>query len=158
MHKRKARVARGVEVAIDGEMALAEAPKGEVAVGSETGLKAKDRAAKRIAGLEDRLLEQSMRVVTEAMQFADVAFGEKTPPEEWVETMGSELAERKLRYVLSGQMSGKDAPVGVKVAQAVAIGILKTRASRTQSPSLNISYVELTKTEVRVYPVQRRDG
>lgn len=136
---------------------MSNAPPPAVIPGRETGLKAKDRAAKRIAGLEDRLLEQSMDVVANAMEFADVSYGQEKPPEAWVRQLGEEGAKRKLRYVLAGQMSSKDAPIGVRVAQAVAVGILKSRAQRTQQPTLNLHFVELTKQEVRVYPVQRRD-
>ena len=111
------------------------------------------QAAKGLQAIEDRLLAQAMEVTTRAMQFGDISPKLTKPPHEWLEEMGKEEAWRKFRYIKAGQMPASMAPAGVKVAVAVTMGVLKSRAIK-QGPRLAINVVQLTEEPMRTYPTQ----
>lgn len=118
----------------------------------------KEHAMDRLQGLEDKLFDQAIGVVTDVMGFSEIPFSAVSPPDEWLLVMDEEEAWRKFRNVKAGQMKSADAPSGVKVAQNIATGIMKTRALRGAAPVLNIQLVQLTVGPEHVYPTQSSDS
>ncbi len=113
--------------------------------------------------LEAELFLESMQVVTESLKFREIDaplkdengneyFAQNQPPAHWVEELeerfpgrGVEMAEQRLRCAQAGWMSKKNSPVAVQVAQAVAIGISRSRASEKAGPrTLNVQVVQMS--------------
>lgn len=98
-----------------------------------------------LKSLEADLFLESMQIVADSFKFREIAPGQETPPEEWVEEMGYKKAMERLRSAQAGWMSKKDSPVAVQVAQAVVIGISRSRASEKQGPrTLNVQVVQMS--------------
>lgn len=99
----------------------------------------------RLTSMQDDLLERSLMVVDASMAFAEIDPESKKPPKKWVEDMGEQEALIRWRIARAGWMSAKDAPVGIKVASAVAVGIIKAKATEKAGPKqLNIALVQLS--------------
>lgn len=103
-----------------------------------------DRLAK-LRQIEDDLLQQSLTVMDDVHGFRDIECGQTEPPIEWIKKLGFDEAEKRLRVANAAWLSAKEAPVGLMIAQRVAIGIIKARSSeKAQSRSLNIALVQMT--------------
>ncbi len=94
-----------------------------------------------LKAVEDKLLADSTSIVTDCLGFAEMGFesdGTEITPEEWNDLPDNEKA-RKIRLARAVWMPSSDVPHGVKMAQEVMIGILKTRAAKeTGTRILNI--------------------
>ena len=111
-----------------------------------------------IQSMEDRIFNQAFGVVSDTLDFGCLDPGVLETPQEWIDEMGEEAADRKFRHVKAGQTKSSDAPSGVKLAEKIATGIMKTRALRGPAPVLNLSLVQLTVEESpREYPTQSID-
>lgn len=99
----------------------------------------------RLERIQDDLLERSLAVVDGSVSFADIEPGALEPPPEWIEQYGHEGAMRRLRVARASWMNAKEAPVGIKVAAQVAVGILRAKAQEKSGPkTLNIAVVQMT--------------
>lgn len=115
-----------------------------------------EAALERLEQMGQRVYERSLRVCEEVMSFADVPYGTKDPPQEWIDQLGEEAAHRKLRLIQAGQMNQKDAPSGVKTATLVLTGMLKAKAIKDAAPQLNVAIVNLGKMSIE-YEEQKVD-
>lgn len=110
-----------------------------------------------LKNLESDLLRQSMEVVSDTMRFREVApptvdpesgatlWDDDSVPEEWVRELGQEKAEERLRVARAGWMDKKTAPIGVQVAQVLAVGIIRSRATEKAGPrTLNVQVVQMS--------------
>lgn len=98
-----------------------------------------------LASMQDELLVRSLNVVEGAMAFAEIEPTDSDPPAEWIEQLGEEKARIKFRIARAAWMAAKDAPVGIKVASALAVGIIKAKATEKAGPKqLNIAFVQMT--------------
>lgn len=94
--------------------------------------------------LEQELFEASMNTALATATFAELDPGAEGPPEEWIRKFGEELATIRYRIAKAAWMCQSEAPVGLKFANATAIGILRVRAADKQpSQTLNYTVVEL---------------
>jgi len=138
----------------------------------------KEHAMDTLASLEDKLFDQALSVVGDAISFGDLPLdSEELPqdlceefgaeeaerifrgvPQAWIDKHGEAAAERKFRNTKAGQMKSSEAPAGMKVAEKILTGIMKTRALRGAAPVLNLSLVQLTVEPAREYPTQSRDS
>lgn len=102
--------------------------------------------------IEADLLRNSMEVVGDSLRFREIDPGQIDPPSEWVEELesahpgkGLELANQRLRCANAGWMNKKDSPVAVQVAQALAIGIIRSRSAEKSGPrTLNVQVVQMS--------------
>lgn len=98
-----------------------------------------------LKSLEADLFLESMQIVSDSFKFREIDPGQQEPPEAWVRDLGHEKAMERLRSAQAGWMSKKDSPVAVQVAQAVVIGISRSRASEKQGPrTLNVQVVQMS--------------
>lgn len=119
----------------------------------------KEHAMDSLASMEDKLFDQAISVVSDALSFGDLDPTDEEVPQAWIDEMGQAAAERKFRNTRAGMMKGSEAPAGVKLAEKIATGIMKTRALRGAAPVLNLSLVQLTvEAAPREYPTQSRDS
>ncbi len=110
-----------------------------------------------LKNLESDLLRQSMEVVSDTMRFREVApplvdpesgetlWVDNDLPAEWVRELGEEKARERLRVARAGWMDKKTAPIGVQVAQVLAVGIIRSRATEKAGPrTLNVQVVQMS--------------
>jgi len=95
--------------------------------------------------LEAELFLESMQIVSDMNKCKYIDPGQSEPPEEWVEELGYKAAKERLRLANAGWMSKKEAPIALQVAQAVVIGISRSRASEKAGPkTLNVQVVQMS--------------
>lgn len=93
--------------------------------------------------LEDEIYAESMEVLSASLAFGDITPDQETCPAEWVEKLGRRAAEKKFRLAKAAWLNAKEAPVGLRMAQATAIGIARVRQGDKMIAQLNIGYVNL---------------
>lgn len=110
--------------------------------------------------IEADLFQQAMQVTLDSLKFAEVEWDQDEPPQEWVDQLeysypgrGYELAMQKLRTAKAGNMSKKDAPIAIQVAQAITVGISRSRAQLSAGPkTLNVQLVQLPASVMPDFP------
>jgi hypothetical protein len=119
---------------------------------------AMDQRQEAIRGLEDELLEESLRVIGGAMKFADVDPGLMEPDEAFFQRFKDDPDPEKLfRLIKYGQMAAARAPAGLSLAQKTAIGILKARASEkgeAKPLAIGVLVVQSMPTFEKVYDTE----
>ena len=124
---------------------VASSPAQVVPRGKKRELSVEQRRELTLKNLEAELFQESMQIVADSFKFREIAPDQKEPPEEWVEAMGHKAAMERLRSAQAGWMSKKDSPVAVQVAQAIVIGISRSRASINAGPkTLNVQVVQMS--------------
>lgn len=107
----------------------------------------------RLKELEAEVLEDSLKVVSAALAFPD-AIGEdgslvEAPPEEWVEQYGEDGARRRFVIARAAAMSGREAPVGLKLAQQMAVGSMAAlERAKVGSVTFNMQFVKMVAPPV----------
>lgn len=96
--------------------------------------------------LMDKVLTDSLQVVSEATRFAEIAPGTTEPPEAWVRELGPEGAMRRLRVCQGAWMGSKEAPKGLDIAKSIAssLALAKCKKQEVRDRSL--------KVELAVFP------
>lgn len=92
-----------------------------------------------LRSIEDRLLDESISILSDVQKFSDIEPGTSEPPAEWIEEVGERRARRRLRLANAGWMSSKEAPIGIKVSQDVASSIMKLKSQRMVGSTLNVT-------------------
>jgi len=109
----------------------------------------RQRAARdRLVGLRDELFHESMSVLRDAMRFSEIdpSLQRDLDPafERMENAMGQEQAQRAYRVALLANMPSADAPIGLKLAANIAVGIMKANAQEKGGTHvLNVSKVVL---------------
>jgi hypothetical protein len=100
----------------------------------------------RLKNLENKLLQDSMEVVTGVCEFAEIEPNQEGGcPQAWIDELGEATAMKKWRLTNAGWLNSKDAPVGITVATKISIGILRAHAASKAPPvNLNIAKIEMT--------------
>ena len=103
------------------------------------------RKAKDLEDIENDLFNKSSEVLEGALLFADLAPGATEPPEEWFARYGVDKATRLFRTAQYATMSAKEAPVGIKVAESIARGVMKARSMEKTAPkTLAVAFLNQT--------------
>jgi len=90
---------------------------------------AADGRQNELKSIEDELLEESFRVISGALRFADIDPALTEPDADFLERFKDHPDPMKLfRLMKYGQMNAAKVPAGVLLAQKTAVGILKARA------------------------------
>lgn len=106
-----------------------------------------------LQALQDELLEESAAVVAGALRFAQILPTDRGPSAEWVERYGKAKADEMFRLAVYGQMTAKEAPVGLKIATATMTGIAKAQALTKKGPRvLNMTIAVIPMGQAPVYP------
>lgn len=104
--------------------------------------------AQFIEGVLLGLQQKAAEILDGVFAFREIAPDAKEPPEAWKASMSEEEAQRKFQLARSGWWPQKDAPSGVQVAKAFAIGFMKSEAAkRAGSQSLNVQLVKFELPE-----------
>jgi len=127
-----------------------------VLVQKKDPLQRKREQRDKLIGLRDELLQESMGVVRDAMRFRDVDEHlprEKDPSFQRMESeLGQLDAERAYRVAKSAWKNNSEAPAALKLAAAIAVGILKANAAeKGAAPPLNIGKVIINAAAIPVF-------
>lgn len=106
--------------------------------------KAKQRE-RSLRAIESEMLEKSIQISMDCMRFAEVEPDSDEPPGSWVRELGYDKAMERLKLAKSGWMNKKEAPIGVQIAQVIAVGIIRSRATEKAGPrTLNVQMVQMS--------------
>lgn len=91
----------------------------------------KETTQDTLLAIEDKLLDDSISIVNECNEFANMGFdegnGQPIVPESWKYLEPDVLAKR-VRLAKANWMPSSDVPHGIKMAYATAVSIIKSRA------------------------------
>lgn len=104
-----------------------------------------DQKEDELRELEDKILENGLRVIEGVSRFAEIDPElPNEPSRAMIDDYGHDTerlkqAQRLARYALS---NAKEAPVGIAVMSRVVVGLAKARAAREQAPrTLNVAII-----------------
>ncbi len=98
--------------------------------------------------LENELMKQGTEILADSLAWPEIGPDTTEPPAEWVTALGRKRAEQKLRVALASWMPTKEAPVGLKMAQATVLGIARLRAGdRETNQKLNVQIVQVVESK-----------
>lgn len=131
--------------------AFADLPPAQV-VSRKQKLTVEQQREQTLKTIEADLFLDSMSIVSDSFKFREIEPGQQEPPQEWVDQLeyqnpgrGYELAKQRLRSANAGWMSKRDSPVAVQVAQAIVVGISRSRAQLNAGPkTLNVQLVQMS--------------
>lgn len=93
----------------------------------------RQRHLEAIAEAEDRVHQTAIGILEATLDFHLVEPDQVMPPEEWVEMYGEKAAIQRLRVAKAGWMPAGKAPVALRIAPAVVVGIAKARGQQAAS-------------------------
>ena len=108
--------------------------------------------ADEIRKIENDLYVSSCFILDSAMSFADLEPGKDEVPEEWIAQYGLKAATRRYRIARAALLPSSMAPAGIKVAQAVVIGMMRGRGQA--GTTVKGQYINMIIGESPVFPVQ----
>lgn len=98
--------------------------------------------------MENELMKQSTEILSDSLSWPEITMATTEPPAEWVAALGRKRAEQKLRVAQAAWMPTKEAPVGLKMAQATVLGIARLRAGdRETNQKLNVQIVQVVESK-----------
>lgn len=122
-----------------------------------TKLNAEDReSAMVVQDAAERVFMNNIDVLVGAACFADFD-PDKGPSKEWMDQWGSEeRAQKMLRLARYSMMNPKEAPVGLKMASTVVLGVLKFREKHSNQGS-GFGAGNAIEMPVQTFPTQEVD-
>lgn len=97
-----------------------------------------------LKGIEDKLLQSAMEVVSAVSEFHWLDPEElDTVPPEWEAELGEAEAKRKHRIARASWLPSKDAPTALSTNLKIAVGIIRSRAA-DQAGSRDLKIGEVT--------------
>lgn len=112
----------------------------------------------RLLGMRDELLAESLGVIRDSMRFRDIDlenFPERDKdPAFWSmqDELGPEDAKRAYRVAKYALATAADAPIGLKLATNIAVGIMKANAAeKGAAPVLNVGKVIINQAAIPVF-------
>jgi hypothetical protein len=85
-----------------------------------------------LQSVEDKVLEDSIAIVSDCLNFADMGFddsGHETVPPEWNDLPLREK-EKRIRLAKATWLPSNEVPYGIKLAYDAMLGIIKARAAK----------------------------
>lgn len=100
---------------------------------------AESRQLAALRSREDGILGSAMEVLEGTLAFKDIDPQQDTIPPEWAD-MDPDLATRRLRLARAAWLPVAEAPIGMKLAKDLAVGIIKARSMEKSTPRpLNVA-------------------
>ena len=97
--------------------------------------------------MENELLQQSTQILSDSLAWPEITAETEEPPAEWVAALGTQKAAQKLRVAKAAWKPTKEAPVGLKMAQATVLGIARLHAGdRQENQKLNVQIVQVVES------------
>lgn len=89
-----------------------------------------------LARKQQEIFEEAAKITEDVLAFRDLDPALTEPPPEWVAALGEDEALKRFRVARSAWMSAKEAPVGIKVAKELVVGISKALGESAQAPRI----------------------
>lgn len=132
---------------------------GPVLAKPESGaLDRKRQQRDKLIGMRDELLAESLGVIRDAMRFRDIdpefAKEIEKDPAFWdmEDELGAKDAKKAYRVAQYASMTAADAPIGLKLATNIAVGIMKANAAEKGGTHvLNVNKVVLAAHSLPVF-------
>jgi hypothetical protein len=108
-----------------------------------------------VRGIEDRLLEKSAAILGDSLRYYEITEDQKKPPLDWVEELGQDGAQARLRIAHYAQKSTRNSPIGTHLARDVFLGIINVRAKRQEAEQpreLNATFTQINISAPPQYP------
>jgi hypothetical protein len=110
----------------------------------------------KLMGLRSELLAESLGVIRDAMRFRDIdpKLEQKDDPAFWTmeDELGPDDAKRAYRVAKYALATAADAPIGLKLATNIAVGIMKADAAeKGAAPILNVGRVIVNNAAIAVF-------
>lgn len=105
-----------------------------------------DRAENKrwIEAAQKELFDRSTSVIGDALHFREIDPSATEPLPEWIAELGEQEAWRRFRMAMAAWANLKTAPVGLKLAKEMIVGISKAMAAQPEGPRvINLVKVEL---------------
>ena len=101
----------------------------------------REQASLAVEVLTAQLFQENLQILLDAARFADIPRGSREVPQSWIDQMGEERATAAFRVALYAQMSAKEAPVALKMATTVVLGVMKAlEASTARKRPLSVGH------------------
>lgn len=115
-------------------MSEKETPGGQIITPpSHQRMNRRQRHLEDIAEAEDRVHMTAVGILEATLDFHLVEPDQVIPPEDWVEQYGEKVAIQRLRVARAGWMPAGKAPIALRIAPAVVVGIAKARGQQAAS-------------------------
>ncbi len=110
----------------------------------------------KLMGMRDELLAESLGVIRDSMRFRDIdpELKRDDDPAFWgmQDELGPDDAKRAYRVAQYALATAADAPIGLKLATNIAVGIMKANAAeKGAAPTLNVSRVIINNAAIPVF-------
>jgi hypothetical protein len=113
----------------------------------------------KLLSMRDELFKESMGVLQDAMRFRDFPQGQDDDARDMdenflklVDQQGLTEATKTWRIAMAAWSSASDAPIGLKLATNIAVGIMKANASEKGGTHvLNVSKVVVNQSSIPVF-------
>lgn len=110
----------------------------------------------KLIGMRDELLQESLGVIRDSMRFRDIdpeLERDLDPAFERMEVeLGQEEAQRAYRVAKYALATAANAPIGLKLATNIAVGIMKANAAeKGAAPILNVGKVIINQASIPVF-------
>lgn len=100
-----------------------------------------------IEKLQDELAKEAASIVSATLAAPEMkraADGSWVIPDKWFETYGPDGAERRAAVAAASWMNAKEAPVFIKVASSILVGMIRASADRESgNRTLNVALVQM---------------
>lgn len=116
---------------------MEDAPAAAMVQASPTApaLTGREAQLDRIRELEDRMLAQSLELMDDVINFADIdPATDVAPPQSWIDELGADRAWKRFRHMQAAWMNSKQAPVAVGITASFAAKVIKARSVEKQAP------------------------
>lgn len=102
---------------------------------------------KWLVSRQRKIFLDSAQVLEDALAARELDVDADGPPEEWIRDLGEKEAKRRFRMAQAGWLNAKEAPVVIKVAKELLVGISKAMAADNSGPKvLNLQVVNMPQT------------
>jgi hypothetical protein len=110
----------------------------------------------KLIGMRDELLAESLGVIRDSMRFRDIdpELNRDDDPAFWgmQDELGPDDAKRAYRVAKYALATAADAPIGLKLATNIAVGIMKANAAeKGAAPTLNVGKVIINQAAIPVF-------
>lgn len=107
-----------------------------------------------------QLFSDAAAILEPVLQFNQIDPKSEAPPDEWTILYGERGALERWRVAKAAWLSPKEAPIGIKVAKDIAVGISKSIAAEKGGPKvLNMQFVTVARSKApALYPEEEVDS
>jgi len=113
-----------------------------------------DQRLQDIRDVEEELYQEAIETLNSVACWSKINPEDGEVPPEWIATLGREAAEIRFRIAKAAWLPTAKAPVGIRVAEHVVMGIAKARALQKQPPAFDMVFVTMPSPQLEEMEVK----